>query len=129
MLTVTSNGGITRVNEDSVDYLLNHDFTTREINVMLDEENPNWSKIIIALWKESGIKVSEECDKADKFSGEFKDFLTHCTACGGDWGNMLLSGIKELYPDVWNAIPDSMGVHAFVGIVATLNALGIKTEE
>ena len=26
-------------------------------------------------------------------------FLDHCTACGGDWISMLLSGIKECYPD------------------------------
>ena len=26
-------------------------------------------------------------------------FLDHCTACGGDWVSMLLSGIKECYPD------------------------------
>ena len=28
-----------------------------------------------------------------------KEFLNHCTACGGDWVSMLLSGIKECYPD------------------------------
>ena len=26
-------------------------------------------------------------------------FLDHCTACGGDWVSMLLSGIKECYTD------------------------------
>ena len=26
-------------------------------------------------------------------------FLDHCTACGGDWVSMLLSGIEECYPD------------------------------
>ena len=25
-------------------------------------------------------------------------FLDHCTACGGDWVSMLLSGIEECYP-------------------------------
>lgn len=28
-----------------------------------------------------------------------KEFLSHCTACGGDWGSMLLSGVKECYPN------------------------------
>ena len=28
-----------------------------------------------------------------------KEFLSHCTACGGDWVSMLLSGIKECYPN------------------------------
>ena len=26
-------------------------------------------------------------------------FLDHCTACGGDWVSMLLSGVEECYPD------------------------------
>lgn len=28
-----------------------------------------------------------------------KEFLSHCTACGGDWVSMLLSGIEECYPN------------------------------
>ena len=28
-----------------------------------------------------------------------KVFLDHCTACGGDWVSMLLSGIEECFPD------------------------------
>ena len=28
-----------------------------------------------------------------------KEFLSHCTACGGDWVSMLLSGVKECYPN------------------------------
>ena len=31
-------------------------------------------------------------------------FLDHCSACGGDWVSMLLSGIKECYPDDYDRL-------------------------
>ena len=33
-----------------------------------------------------------------------KEFLSHCTACGGDWCSMLLSGIKECYPNDYDRL-------------------------
>lgn len=36
----------------------------------------------------------------------FKDFLSHCTACGGDWTSMLFTGIKEVAPSIYEAMPD-----------------------
>jgi hypothetical protein len=57
------------------------------------------------------------------------EFLDHCIACGGNWGGMLLSGIKELYPDVYDAIPDEMGFNAFGCICTILNMLGVTTQE
>ena len=56
---------------------------------------------------------------------EFDDFLNYCVACGGNWGGMLLSGIKELFPDVWELIPDDMGMFAFSVICDTLRLLNI----
>ncbi len=53
------------------------------------------------------------------------EFKTHCTCCGGDWGGMLLTGIKDLYPEVWDAIPDDMGNRAFHCILYTMQLLGI----
>lgn len=50
----------------------------------------------------------------------FDDFLKHCTACGGDWGQMLLTGIKALWPTVYDAIPDDMGVNAFSALIHVL---------
>ena len=57
------------------------------------------------------------------------EFLSHCTACGGNWGGMLLSGINKLYPEVYDAIPDEMGYNAFVCICTILNMLGVTTQE
>ena len=59
----------------------------------------------------------------------FKDFLDLCTACGGNWGGMLLSGVRRLYPDVWDAIPEDMGVHAWGTICSLLIILGVDTSE
>ena len=55
-------------------------------------------------------------------------FLNHCTACGGDWNAMLLSGIKALYPEVYDAIPDDMGYLAFRLICDTMELLQVKGE-
>ena len=54
-----------------------------------------------------------------------KEFMESCTACGGNWGGMLLSGIKRLRPEVWDAIPDDMGHRPFTTICATLILLGV----
>ena len=27
------------------------------------------------------------------------EFMQNCTACGGNWGAMLLTGIKRVFPD------------------------------
>ena len=56
----------------------------------------------------------------------FDDFLKHCTACGGDWGQMLLTGIKALYPTVYDAIPYFMGVNAFSALINVLVLCGIE---
>lgn len=84
---------------------------------------------LVEEWGEDGKKVFLECWKADKFEGDFIDFLPHCTACGGNWGGMLLSGVKKLYPEVWEAIPDNMGVRAWSCICNVLVLLGVECEE
>ena len=35
-----------------------------------------------------------------------KTFLDNCTACGGNWTAMLMSGIKRLFPEYWEKMPD-----------------------
>ena len=107
------------------DYLLRHDFTPREIGDFLEEGHEDFESVVIALWKEAGLKVVELCKNYEPL-GEIKVFLDKCTACGGDWGQMLLTGIKEACPDVYEAIPDNMGSLAFVGISSTLHLLGVN---
>lgn len=84
---------------------------------------------IIEKWGEAGKRVIEETAKIVPFNGSSKQFLDHCTACGGDWGGMLLTGIHKLYPAVWDAIPDDMGVFAWACICSVLILCGVDTSE
>lgn len=84
---------------------------------------------IATYWGEQGIRVIEMCAKVTPFNGDSKAFLENCTACGGNWGGMLLTGIRRLYPDVWDYIPDDMGTHAFACICSTLILCGVDTSK
>lgn len=66
---------------------------------------------------------------AKKTPMTFNEFLNHCTACGGNWGGMLLTGVRKLWPEVWDVIPEDMGVHAFTTICNLLIMLGVDTSE
>lgn len=44
-------------------------------------------------------------------------FLSHCTACGGNWTAMLGSGIRELWPADFNALPDTFEVTDVLAIM------------
>lgn len=111
------------------EYLLSHDFTTNEIDGFLDDGHEDFESLIIASWKNDGVNVVEECGKIAPLNLTFKEFLGHCTACGGDWGQMFLTGIKELAPRVYDAIPNDMGIFSFITIVSTLNLMGVETSE
>ena len=67
-------------------------------------------------------------DNRNKFDGDFDDFLDNCIACGGDWNGMILSGLQKLFPEVYEAIPNDMGVNSWDCLCATINLLGIKTK-
>lgn len=78
-------------------------------------------------WGKAGKNVVAECFKAETRPITCEEFLhDYCSACGGNWGGMLLSGVKRLYPDVWKAIPEHMGHNAWSDICATLKLLKIE---
>lgn len=81
---------------------------------------------ILAQWGEQGRLVIDACRNANAQPMTTDEFLDHCTACGGDWGAMLLTGIKALYPAVYNAIPAKMGRKAFFCICEVLQLLNVK---
>ena len=76
-----------------------------------------------------GEEVIAECAKHEPLNMDAKTFIEHCFAMGGDWGAMLLTGIKELRPSVWEIIPNNMGVYAWECICSTLILCGIDTSE
>ena len=93
--------------------------TIAELNALNDRE------YIAYNWGENILNV---IDQQSRTPMTMNDFLSHCTACGGNWGGMLLTGIKELWPAVWEVIPDNMGVLAWGCLCTTLALLGVKQE-
>lgn len=73
-----------------------------------------------------GTNVLDVIDRQDTTPMTMDQFLDHCTACGGNWGAMLLTGIKALYPEVYDAIPDNMGHFAWRCLCEVLELLKIK---
>lgn len=83
-------------------------------------------------WGEIGDAIIEACARQTPFNGKSGEFLDHCFACGGDWCGMLLSGIYELYPDIFDLIPNNMaddGNRAFIRLCHVLILLGVDTSE
>lgn len=35
-----------------------------------------------------------------------KEFINSCTACGGNWAAMLMSGIKRNFPEYYKDMPE-----------------------
>lgn len=83
-------------------------------------------ELIVAIWEESGIKVLQAIENQNITPMKASEFIKLCTACGGDWGGMLLTGLKDLYPQVWEAIPEDMGELAWAGITTVLTLLKIE---
>ena len=88
-------------------------------------------QILRERWGEAAELVIAECSKVN-FNGNCAEFLKHCTACGGNWGGMLLTGIKTLFPSVYEALPEKLGrngIEAFDSLVTVLNLCGVDTAE
>lgn len=88
---------------------------------------------LVRWWGEDGKRVIEaifnmDGDTINARGMTMEEFLQSCTACGGNWGGMLLSGIKRLFPTVWDVIPNDMDVHAWTCICYTLMLCGIDTK-
>ena len=84
-----------------------------------------YMSLLAKEWGKDGENVVAECFKANTRKMSCNDFLENCSACGGNWGGMLLTGVKRLYPEVWDAIPNDMGHNAWGCIIATLKLLKI----
>lgn len=82
-------------------------------------------EIIEEDWGDRGKQVIELAFN-NRLDISFDEFLSNCTACGGNWGGMLLTGFKKLRPEIYEAIPDDMGHRAFVVLCATLDLLGVE---
>lgn len=113
------------LNEKRIQQLLTEDVPISKL-VQLEK-----AEFLLATWGIDGYALLYYIDSTkDEYKEmSFDTFLTKCRPCGGDWGQMFLTGIKELYPTIYNLIPDNMGVFAFACLVELLNVLNIDTSE
>ena len=86
-------------------------------------------EMLVKYWGTSGEKVIAETVRAERKPMTSKQFIDNCTACGGNWGGMLLTGIHKLWPDVWETIPDDMGIQAWGCLCSVLMLCGVDTSE
>jgi len=73
-----------------------------------------------------GKEFLDVVDQQKTYPMSIDDFFKKCTACGGNYGAMLLTGIEALYPEVYKAIPNNMGQYSWRCICDTLELLQIK---
>lgn len=94
---------------------------------MITKESLDQAKAdVSSRWGEDFVKF---CGQYEPLNMNCKEFLGHCIACGGNWGGMLLSGIKQLRPEVWDKIPENMGHDAIIPILSTLTLIGVDCSE
>jgi hypothetical protein len=55
------------------------------------------------------------------------DFFEHCHACGGNWTQMILTGIKEVFPVKWESLPSDK-VYNFNEVCELLRECGVTLE-
>lgn len=94
------------------------------------KEAKEWLRI---HWEEDAEKVFEAVSLQIPYNGSFAEFEEQeCVACGGNWGAMVLYGIKGIFPEVYDAIPNNMGkngTEAFVSLLYVLLLCGVDTTE
>lgn len=67
---------------------------------------------------------------------KISEFLQNCTACGGNWVAMLLSGIERVFPDSYESVVEEVnkigfghgGVPAFAYVCEWLKEHGVIFE-
>ena len=94
---------------------------------MTDELITEAIDVIANLWPENAEAVFNACAKAKKFNGGCDEFLENCIACGGNWSGMLLTGIRQLWPEVYAAIPQRIGNNSFPALCNVLVLCGVDT--
>jgi hypothetical protein len=55
----------------------------------------------------------------------FENFLSKCSACGGDWVSMLFSGMRKVYPEIYRAIPGDKVFNIFE-LIDLLETCGVE---
>ena len=114
------------LSEERIRFLVEHggDIPARDMDDFTEEE------LVIANWGEDGVRVCEIAATIEKLDCNMSDFTKkYCIMQGGDWGAWFLTGIREVSKELWDAIPNDMGVYAFYTICNVLRLIGVRTEE
>lgn len=56
-----------------------------------------------------------------------KEFLNNCTACGGNWTAMLLTGIERCFPEEYKAMENK--TYSLEEVLQITEKLGINWSE
>ena len=107
-LDVTTGEVINRVGEDELKELIVVDFDKKNNWLLICKESEYYQYLAFTNSKEMSIK----------------EFLSYCSACGGDWVSMFFSGMKRVYPEVWEAIPNNK-VFSFSELCELLELCGV----
>ena len=93
--------------------------------------NKERNELLLLEWwgHKYAAKVMTAIENDNTDSMPFSEFLNHCTIMDGGWGDTILTGIGELYPEVWKAIPDDMSVNALNCLCAVLELCGVVVIE
>lgn len=116
---------IFELKEERINQLLSDELSISQLNQLEKAE------YVLATWGIDGYALLSYIDstKTNYKKMNFKNFLSYCSPCGGDWGQMVLTGIKRLYPTIYEMIPEDMGIFAFTSLIELLNVLNIDTYE
>jgi hypothetical protein len=78
---------------------------------------PNWAQ----------LELFDSVNPTIKPIMTLKEFLSTCAACGGDWGSMVMSGIKKTFPERY-AMMDNDHEYSFAELMVILQEEGINTQ-
>ncbi len=82
---------------------------------------------LLHIWGDQGIKVIMECGKAPSLNMTYDEFYTHCISISKYWDpKIILSGIKDLRPEVYALIPKDLGVQPYLTLGAILVLCGVN---
>ena len=79
----------------------------------------NGEEIYICKKDEYYIYLTVFCEPMDA-----KEFFENAMACGGNWSNMLLSGIKVNYPKIYDVMPDRE--YSFDELISLIHFCGVQ---
>ena len=84
-------------------------------------------RVLIDDWRESGERVAEAAARAKSYNDSFEKFWREdCNSRGGSIEQIMLSGIRALWPEVYAAMPEDLGLFAYARICSVLVLCGVQ---